>query len=141
MEFSECISDGLFELEYGLAIGDEGDLARFGEAFNRFSGRLSTLLTHYQSNLNATLSDNHIRGIVYFYHVHNFLTRPEFDERLYLAAVSVQSLTEKFLAEKQIQIREAEEASEALLLDRNFHIFAGDDVLTREFLDGLDRVG
>ncbi len=140
MEFSERISDSLFELEYGIPIGNDSDLSQFMEAFGQFSIKLSNLLTHYQTNLNATLSDNHIRGIVYFYHVHNFLTRPEFDDRLYLSSVSVQSITERFLLEKHIQIKEEEDVSESLQLNTNFHIFAGDDVLTIEFLNGLDRV-
>lgn len=140
MEFSDRIADMLFDLQYRVELGSQSEASTLVSNFDNFAAQLSLLLTHYQTNLNATLSDDHIRAILYFYHIHNFLTRPEFEEELVLADITLFSIAERFVSEKLIKIMPETDTESVLQLNKSFHIFAGNDILTVEFLKGLDKV-
>jgi len=140
MEFSEAISEHLFRLQFNYDFSSAVDSENFDTDLALFSEGLSSLLTHYQQTLNATLTDDHIRGILYFYHIHNFLTRQELDTELYLDAVTLKSIAEKFLKSKQIKIEVEGDVGTTLQLNKSFHIFAGEDVSSAEFVDGLEKV-
>ena len=68
------------------------------------------------------------------------MTRTELDEQTLLPVCTLLSLTEKYLAEKKIHVKQNQETEPTLLLNNEFYIFEGKDVNSEVFKNGLDHV-
>ena len=113
MEFSESIAQLIFELEYQTGAHS----ADFQKLFENFENDFSDLISYYQKKINFTLGDDHIRAIVYVYHIFNFLKYFEKVSSLVLPTISVSSICEKFLKNKKIKIEPNQQNLDELKLN------------------------
>ena len=140
MEFSQEIADLLFQLEFKTPLTNDLKSPETYKILSGLNRHFSFLITHYQKTLDEILTDDQITAILYFYHLHNFLTLIEFETDLLLAPVTFLSLTQQFLAQKQIKLSIDSETKKQLNLNSDFHIFTGDDLKSENFKKGIEKL-
>lgn len=140
MEFSQTVSDLLYEIQYRKDKNDQNNQNHLQDLLFNFNQTFSSLITHYQQEINFVISRNQIKAILYFYYIQNFLTRNEFEEELPICHVHLRSIGEQFINESIIEINQTDNFVESLNLQKNFNILRSFDIDDGTFYTLIEKV-